>query len=68
MREVIHHSDHGSQYVSIKYTVKMADAGFEPSVGDVGDSYNNALAETIIGLFKDKVINLLGPWRSRDQV
>ncbi len=66
--KLIHHSDRGSQYVSIKYTERLADAGLEPSVGSVGDSYDNALAETIIGLFKSEVINRLGPWKSKDQV
>ena len=66
--KLIHHSDRGSQYVSIKYTERLADAGLEPSVGSVGDSYDNALAETIIGLFKTEVINRLGPWKSKDQV
>ncbi|MFL4468991.1 IS3 family transposase [Tateyamaria armeniaca] len=65
---LIHNSDRGSQYVSIKYTERLADAGLEPSVGSVGDSYDNALAETIIGLFKTEVINRLGPWKSKDQV
>jgi len=59
--KLIHHSDRGSQYVSIKYTVRLGDAGLEPSVGRVGDRYDNALAETIIGLFKTEVINRLGP-------
>ena len=53
---LIHHSDRGSQYVSIKYTERLADAGIEPSVGSVGDSYDNALAETINGLYKAEVI------------
>ena len=66
--KLIHHADRGSQYVSIKYTERLADAGLEPSVGSVGDSYDNALAETIIGLFKTEVINRLGPWKSKDQV
>ena len=66
--KLIHHSDRGSQYVSIKYTERLADAGLEPSVGSVGDSYDNALAETIIGLFKTEVINRLGPWKSKDQI
>ena len=66
--KLIHHSDRGSQYVSIRYTERLADAGLEPSVGSVGDSYDNALAETIIGLFKSEVINRLGPWKSKDQV
>ena len=66
--QLIHHSDRGSQYVSIKYTERLASAGIEPSVGSVGDSYDNALAETIIGLFKTEVINRLGPWKSKDHV
>ena len=66
--KLIHHSDRGSQYVSIKYTERLADAGLEPSVGSVGDSYVNALAETTIGLFKTEVINRLGPWKSKVQV
>ena len=65
---LIHHSDRGSQYVSIKYTERLADAGLEPSVGSIGDSYDKALAETIIGLFKTEVINRLRPWRTKDQV
>ena len=65
---LIHHSDRGSQYLSIKYTERLADAGLEPSVGTVGDSYDNALAETIIGLFKAEVIHKMGPWKSADAV
>lgn len=65
---LIHHSDRGSQYLSIKYTERLADAGLEPSVGTVGDSYDNALAETMIGLFKAEVIHSLGPWKSADAV
>ena len=60
----IHHSDCGSQYVSIKYTERLAEAGIEPSVGSVGDSYDNALAETINGLYKAEVVHRRGPWRS----
>ena len=66
--ELIHHSDRGSQYVSIRYTERLAEAGIEPSVGSVGDSYDNALAETIIGLYKTEVIHQLGPWRNVDHV
>ena len=66
--ELIHHSDHGVQYVSIRYTERLAEAGIEPSVGSVGDSYDNALAETIIGLFKTEVIRQQGPWRGIDAV
>jgi len=56
------------QYVSITYTRRLADAGIEPSVGSVGDSFDNALAETVIGLFKTEVIRRLGPWRSLEAV
>ena len=65
---LIHHSDRGSQYVSIKYTERLAEAGIEPSVGSVGDSYDNALAETINGLYKAEVIRRRGPWRSFEAV
>lgn len=65
---LIHHSDRGSQYVSIKYTERLAEAGIEPSVGSVGDSYDNALAETVIGLFKTEVIHRRSPWRSLEAV
>ena len=65
---LVHHSDRGSQYVSIKYTERLAEAGIEPSVGSVGDSYDNALAESINGLFKAEVIWRLGPWRSMEAV
>ena len=57
-----------AQYLSIKYTERLADAGIEPSVGSVGDSYDNALAETINGLFKAEVIHRRGPWRSFEAV
>ena len=65
---LIHHSDHGSQYLSIRYTERLAHNGVEASVGSVGDSYDNALAETVIGLFKTEVIYARGPWRSLDAV
>jgi transposase InsO family protein len=65
---LIHHSDRGSQYVSIKYTERLAEAGIEPSVGSVGDSYDNALAETINGLYKAEVIHRRGPWKSFEAV
>jgi len=65
---LIHHSDRGSQYVSIKYTERLAEAGIEPSVGSVGDSYDNALAETINGLYKAEVIHRRGPWRNFETV
>jgi putative transposase len=65
---LIHHSDRGSQYMSIKYTERLAEAGIEPSVGSVRDSYDNALAETINGLFKAEVIHRRGPWRTFEAV
>ena len=65
---LVHHSDRGSQYVSIKYTERLAEAGIEPSVGSVGDSYDNALAETINGLYKAELIHRRGPWRSFEAV
>jgi putative transposase len=65
---LIHHSDRGVQYLSIRYTGRLADAGIEPSVGSKGDSYDNALAETIIGLYKAEVIRKRGPWRGLDDV
>jgi transposase InsO family protein len=65
---LVHHSDRGSQYVSIKYTERLAAAGIEPSVGSVGDSYDNALAETINGLYKAEVIRRRGPWKSLEAV
>jgi transposase InsO family protein len=65
---LVHHSDRGSQYLSIKYTERLAEAGIEPSVGSVGDSYDNASAETINGLFKAEVIHRRGPWRSFEAV
>jgi transposase InsO family protein len=61
---LVHHSDRGSQYVSIRYTERLAEAGIEPSVGSVGDSYDNALAETINGLYKAEIIHRRGPWGS----
>jgi putative transposase len=65
---LIHHSDRGGQYVAIRYTERLIDAGIEPSVGSVGDSYDNALAETVIGLFKTEVIRRRGPWRNMEAV
>jgi len=65
---LVHHSDRGSQYVSIRYTERLAEAGIEPSVGSVGDSYDNALAETINGLYKAEVIHRRAPWKSFDAV
>jgi transposase InsO family protein len=65
---LVHHSDRGSQYLALRYTERLAEAGIEPSVGSVGDSYDNALAETINGLFKAEVIHRRGPWRSFEAV
>jgi transposase InsO family protein len=66
--DLVHHSDRGTQYVSIRYTERLAEAGIEPSVGSVGDSYDNALAESVIGLYKTEVIRRRGPWRNLDGV
>jgi transposase InsO family protein len=60
---LVHHSDRGVQYLAIRYTTRLLEAGIEPSVGSCGDSYDNALAETIIGLYKAEVIDRRGPWR-----
>jgi transposase InsO family protein len=65
---LVHHSDRGVQYLSIRYTERLAEAGIESSVGSVGDAYDNALAETIIGLYKTEVIHQLGSWRNVDHV
>lgn len=65
---LIHHSDRGAQYLAIKYTERLAEAGIDPSVGSVGDSYDNALAESTIGLFKTEVINFLGTRKSMGQI
>lgn len=65
---LVHHSDRGVQYLSIRYTERLAEAGIEPSVGRVGDSYDNALAESIIGLYKAELIGPGGPWRTVDAV
>jgi putative transposase len=65
---LIHHSDRGSQYVSIRYTERLAEAGIEPSVGSRDDSYDNALAETINGLYKAELIHKRAPWKSREAV
>ena len=65
---LVHHSDRGVQYLSIRYTERLAEAGIEPSVGSRGDSYDNALAESVIGLFKTEVIRRRGPWRSIEDV
>jgi transposase InsO family protein len=65
---LVHHSDRGVQYLSFRYTQRLLEAGIEPSVGSVGDSYDNALAETVIGLYKTEVIRRRGPWRNIDAV
>jgi len=65
---LVHHSDRDVQYVSIRYSERLAEAGIEPSVGSIGDSYDNALAETVHGLFKTELIRRRGPWRSMDAV
>lgn len=65
---VVHHSDRGVQYLSIRYTDRLAEADIEASVGSIGDSYDNALAESVIGLYKTEVIERLGPWRSAEAV
>ncbi len=64
----MHHSDRGVQYLSIRYTERLAEAGIEPSVGSVGDSYDNALAESVIGLYKTEIIRRRGPWRNLEAV
>lgn len=65
---LVHHSDRGAQYVSIRYSERLAEAGIEPSVGSTGDSYDNALAETINGLYKAEIIHRRGPWKTREAV
>ena len=66
--DLIHHSDRGSQYLAMRYTDRLTEAGIEPSVGSRGDAYDNALAESVIGLFKTEVIRLKGPWRHLEAV
>jgi transposase InsO family protein len=68
VEDLVHHSDRGTQYLSMRYTDRLTDAGIEPSVGSRGDSYDNALAESIIGLFKTEVIQRKGPWRHLEGV
>jgi putative transposase len=68
IRDLVHHSDRGAQYLAMRYTERLADAGIEPSVGSRGDSYDNALAESVIGLFKTEVIRPKGPWRTPEAV
>ncbi|MGF6980198.1 transposase InsO family protein [Paraburkholderia sp. JPY465] len=65
---LIHHSDRGAQYVSIRYSERLAEAGIEPSVGSRGDSYDNALAETINGLYKTELIHRRAPWKTRESL
>jgi transposase InsO family protein len=65
---LVHHSDRGTQYLSMRYSDRLAEAGIAPSVGSRGDSYDNALAESIIGLFKTEVIQRQGPWRHLEAV
>jgi transposase InsO family protein len=68
LQQLVHHSDRGVQYLSIRYTERLKDIGIEPSVGSVGDSYDNALAETINGLYKTELIRQKGPWRNIEEV
>ncbi len=68
LQQLVHHSDRGVQYLSIRYTERLKDIGIEPSVGSVGDSYDNALAETINGLYKTELIRQNGPWRNIEEV
>ena len=65
---LVHHSDAGTQYLSIRYTQRLTDANIEPSVGSVGDSYDNALAESVIGIYKTELIREKGPWRNLDHL
>mgnify|MGYP002642347605 CR=1 FL=1 len=65
---LIHHSDRGSQYLAIRYSERLAEAGIDPSVGSQGDAYDNAMAESVIGLFKTEVIRPRGPWKNFDAV
>ncbi len=65
---LVHHSDQGVQYLSIRYTERLAEAGIEPSVGSRGDAYDNAMAESVIGLYKTELITRKGPWKSLDEV
>jgi transposase InsO family protein len=65
---LVHHSDQGVQYLSIRYTERLAEAGIEPSVGSRGDAYDNAMAESVIGLYKTEVIVRKGPWKSLEEV
>ena len=66
--ELIHHADHGSNYLSVVYTDRIVELGATPSTGTVGDSYDNALAEAVNGLYKTELIRQRGPWRTVQQV
>ena len=68
LKDVVHHTDRGSQYTSIRFTERLAEAGIQPSVGAVGSSYDNALAETIIGLYKTELIHPGKPWKTVEDV
>ena len=68
VEDLVHHSDRGTQYLSMRYTARLGEAGIAPSVGSRGDSYDNAMAESIIGLFKTEVIQRKGPWRHLEMV
>jgi len=68
VERLVHHSDRGVQYLSIRYTERLAEAGIERSVGSTGDSYDNALAESVIGLFKAELIHRRGPWKGYEDV
>jgi putative transposase len=68
LKGLVHHSDRGVQYLAIRYTERLADAGAVRSVGSRGDSYDNALAESVVGLFKTELIRMKGPWRTLEQV
>ena len=68
VEDLVHHSDRGTQYLAMRYTERLAEAGIAPSVGSRGDSYDNAMAESIIGLFKTEVIHRKGPWRHLEAV
>src|SRR5690606_11831550 len=67
-KPLIHHSDAGGQYLSIRYTERLAEAGIEPSVGSVGDSFDNAMAESVIGLYKTELVRNRGPWPGLDDL
>lgn len=64
-RSLVAHSDRGSQYVTVRYSERLAEAGVEPSVGSKGDSYDNALSETINGLYKAELIHRRVPWKTK---